>query len=192
MMNAEDEEGLSCSRVPTLWMWTGKMLGLSAVLPGLVPDQRMAASELEANGVVDQVIGAFFLIRRPLFETLGGFDERFFMYLEEVDVALRARELGAASYFLGTTRVVHQATVSSSQVPGKRLLYLLRSRVEFARKHWPRWQAVLLAAVTLVVELPARGIVALVSGRRGEARAAAAATWHYFRYLTGAEPPSSP
>jgi hypothetical protein len=51
---------------------------------------------------------------------------------------------------------------------------------------------VLLAAVTLVVELPARAIVALLSGRRGEARAAATATWHYVRYLTGVESPSSP
>ena len=32
---------------------------------------------------VDQVIGAFFLIRQPLFESLGGFDQRFFVYFEE-------------------------------------------------------------------------------------------------------------
>jgi N-acetylglucosaminyl-diphospho-decaprenol L-rhamnosyltransferase len=192
MMSADGEEGFSCSRFPTLWMWTGKMLGLAAVLPRLVPDQRMAPSELEANGVVDQVIGAFFLIRRPLFEKLGGFDERFFMYLEEVDLAYRARELGAASFFLGTTRVFHQSTVSSSQVPGKRLLYLLRSRVEFAHKHWPPWQGLLLASLTLVVELPVRALVALASGRLAEARAVGAAGWHYVRYLTRLEPPDAP
>lgn len=42
--------------------------------------------------------GAFMLFRRETYEALGGFDERFFMYLEDCDITLRARALGRAVY----------------------------------------------------------------------------------------------
>jgi GT2 family glycosyltransferase len=106
--------------------------------------------------VVDQVIGAFFCVRRDLFTRLGGFDERYFLYFEEVDLALRARRRGARSYFLKEARVFHAGNVSSNQVRGTRLYHVLRSRLLFAYEHWPRWQAAVLVVLTLSVELAAR------------------------------------
>jgi N-acetylglucosaminyl-diphospho-decaprenol L-rhamnosyltransferase len=49
---------------------------------------------------VDHVMGAFYLVRRTLFETLHGFDERFFVYPKDLDFSLRAREAGWYSYYL--------------------------------------------------------------------------------------------
>ena len=49
---------------------------------------------------VDHVIGAFFLVRRDLFDVLGGFDERFFVYLEDLDFSYRARQAGWHSVYL--------------------------------------------------------------------------------------------
>ena len=132
---------------------------------------------------MDQVIGAYFMIRRPLFEALHGFDERFFVYLEDVDLAYRARRLGHASYFLAHVRVYHQGRVSSDQVRGQRLFYMLRGRAEYARKHWPAWQAPLLAALMLVVELPARAMRGALRGRSGEVREVGRAARLYARYV---------
>jgi GT2 family glycosyltransferase len=46
------------------------------------------------SAAVDAVSGSFMFIRRSLFDQLGGFDERFFMYGEDIDLCWRVRELG--------------------------------------------------------------------------------------------------
>jgi N-acetylglucosaminyl-diphospho-decaprenol L-rhamnosyltransferase len=175
----------SCARFPTLTIFVAKMTGLARAFPRF--EQRLPAEEVNQGGVVDQVIGAYFLIRRSLFEALDGFDERFFVYLEEVDLAYRARRLGYASYFLSHVAVYHAERVSSEQVRAQRLFYLLRSRTEYARKHWPAWQVPLLAALILTVELPARAVVASVRRRRDELSEIGKATWLYARYALGRE-----
>jgi GT2 family glycosyltransferase len=89
-----DEAGAiarSCARFPSpgrTWAW---MLGLDRVLPGRFPPHFMTEWDHASSRAVDQVMGAFFLVRRPLWEELGGLDERFFVYYEEVDFCLRAR-----------------------------------------------------------------------------------------------------
>jgi N-acetylglucosaminyl-diphospho-decaprenol L-rhamnosyltransferase len=176
-------EEYSCARFPTLWMWVAKMFGLASAIPRLVPRQRVSTAELGASGIVDQVIGAYFLIRRPLFESLRGFDERFFVYLEDVDLAYRAAKLGYPSYFISEVPVYHLGGASSEQVGGMRLFYLLRGRTEYARKHWPRWQAWVLAFMILAVELPVRWLVASTNRERSQAKNVREAALNYVRYL---------
>ena len=183
MVGDDGHRGLSCSRFPTLSMFVAMMTGLSRLFPGRFPSQRLGPDELSASGVVDQVIGAFFLIRRPLFEALDGFDERFFMYMEEVDLSYRARQRGFASYYLAEAVVYHKERVSSDRARGDRLAYLLRSRSEYARKHWTAWESALLPVLIVAVELPTRAIVALARGSRGDARDVGRATRKYLRYI---------
>lgn len=153
---------ISCARFPTLRVLFGKMTGLDLVLPRLFPSHHLTPAETRHSGLVDQVIGAFFLVRRDLFTRLGGFDTRYFIYYEEVDFALRALQQGFRSYFLKQARILHAANVSSDQVRDVRLYHSLRSRLIYARRHWPRWQAIVLAVLTLGVELPARLTMALL------------------------------
>jgi GT2 family glycosyltransferase len=176
-------EESSCSRFPTLWMLVAKMTGLAQLFPRWIPRQRVETAELRGSGIVDQVIGAYFLIRRELFESLDGFDERFFVYLEDVDLAYRSRQRARPSYYLADVDVYHMGHVSSDQVRGKRLFYLLRGRTEYARKHWPPWQPPLLALLTLTVELPARGVIAAGRRERNELRDVREAASRYARYL---------
>jgi N-acetylglucosaminyl-diphospho-decaprenol L-rhamnosyltransferase len=171
-----DETGapaISCARFPTLRILLGKMTGLDRVAPGMFPSHHLTPAELRSSRVVDQVIGAFFLVRRDLFERLGGFDPRYFIYFEEVDFALRARRQGVLTYFLNDARVVHVANVSSGQVRDIRLYHSLRSRRLYAREHWPRHAARALVALTLTVELVAR--VADAARRRSASDLAATA-----------------
>jgi GT2 family glycosyltransferase len=185
MMGADGEDEFSCWRFPTFWIWVGKLTGLSYAFPWLIPMQRMTPEEVAESGIVDQVIGAYFLIRRSLFEALGGFDERFFMYLEDVDISLRARQIGYWSYFMADAPVYHIGRVSSEQVLGKRIFYLLQSRTEYARKHWPRWQASVLAFLMLVVEFPVRSVMAAIQRRPHELKHLGEAALLYGRYLLG-------
>jgi GT2 family glycosyltransferase len=179
MIGDSGAEEFSCARFPTFGMFAAKMFGLAHLFPDRVPRQRMRADELPKRGAVDQVIGAYFLIRRDLFERLGGFDERFFVYFEEVDLSFRARALGHLSFFLSDVHVHHSGQISSDQVKGKRLYYQLRSRTEYARKHWPAWQAPTLAALTLGVELPVRFAVGVA--RQDRSSQPAVEAWRLFR-----------
>lgn len=67
---------------------------------------------------VDWVPGAFALVRRDLFERLGGFDERFFLYYEEVDLCRRIRAAGYRVQYWPELRVHHIGGVSARTVAG--------------------------------------------------------------------------
>lgn len=193
-----DEQGrpqISCSRFPSLRIWAGKMTGLDRLAPALFPPHHLAPWELTRSGPVDQVIGAFFLVRRPLFTELNGFDERYFLYLEDVDFALRAREAGRPSYYLRQARVHHAENVSSSQLGPWRHYLMLCSRSTYAGRHWPKSRARLLTALTLSVEPAARLAAAAAQGRWADLRTTAAVYRRYLNWLRtgrGGPDPSVP
>lgn len=99
------------------------------------------------NGVhrVDIVSGCFLLITRDLWESLGGFDLKFFMYGEEADLCLRARAQGARPMVTDGATIVHHGG-ASERVQADKLVRLLTAKVELARRHlgplgawWSRW-----------------------------------------------------
>lgn len=142
----------SCSQFPTVGRYLGMMLGLDRLAPRLFPSQFMVEWDHGDTRPVDQVMGAFFLVRRSLFERLGGFDERFFVYYEEVDFSFRACREGWRSIYLATARAYHTGGASSEQVKAKRLFYNLRSRLLFGYKYFGFLQATFLLLATLTVE----------------------------------------
>jgi N-acetylglucosaminyl-diphospho-decaprenol L-rhamnosyltransferase len=159
---------LSCARFPTLKTFVGKMTGLSQMFPNRFPSHLMSPEECRQSAEVDQVIGAFFLVRRSLFDSLNGFDERFFMYFEEVDFALRARRKGFSSYYLADTLLYHKGAGSSGTIKAKRLFYSLRSRIQYGFKNYSFFEAVTLLVSTLTVEFAARILSAAFSLSRAK------------------------
>jgi N-acetylglucosaminyl-diphospho-decaprenol L-rhamnosyltransferase len=81
---------------------------------------------------VDWVMGAAMLLPMEQVRAVGGFDERFFMNAEEVDLQRRLREIGVPSVFAGTVTAVHEGGGSSD--PERRRRWLVDSRLEYARK----------------------------------------------------------
>ena len=152
LLNERGEISCSCARFPTVGHFLNKMLGLDRLFPAVFRSRYVAEAQLGKNQIVDQVMGAFFLIRRSLFEVLGGFDEQFFLYFEEVDLSYRALLNGWISYYLAEARAYHIGWGSSSQVKGERLYHSLRSRILYGYKHFSWYRATLLFLCTLVVE----------------------------------------
>src|SRR5258708_40080093 len=91
---------------------------------------------------VDVVTGAFLLVRRGIFEVLGGFDERFFVYLEDVDFLYRVGQAGWRCYYLAAARAYHRGGGCSEQAKAARLFYALRSRILYSYKHFGRASAI--------------------------------------------------
>lgn len=99
---------------------------------------RMTTFDHASTRKVDQVIGACMMMRRDDYEALGGFDERFFIYYEEVDFCKRAVDAGGEVWFCADAAIIHQAG-GSAEVPESLPLmpgYLRRSRAEYFAKHY--------------------------------------------------------
>lgn len=132
-----DERGdvaRSCARFPTPPRLAITASGLDRIFPRLGTTMREWDHSRSCR--VDQVIGAFFLIRKSLFVLLNGFDERFFVYFEEVDLAFRASRLGMRTMFLSDAKAFHAGGGTTTQVKATRLFYSLRSRILYAQKHF--------------------------------------------------------
>ena len=140
-------------------------------------------SHLESKEV-DHVIGAYYFVRRELFEKLGGLDERFFVYLEDLDFSIRAKKAGFASYYLASTTAFHKGGGSSEQVKSARLFYSLRSRLLYAFKHFGFFSASLVLFATLLVE----PITRVVFGFSQRSLAAVSETLSAYWQLWGALP----
>jgi N-acetylglucosaminyl-diphospho-decaprenol L-rhamnosyltransferase len=95
---------------------------------------------------VDIVTGCFLLIRRQLWEDLGGFDERFFMYAEEADLCYRARALGYRPMFTPEASIVHIGGASEA-VFAPKCIRLFSAKATFMNKHWPGWRSKLGVAI---------------------------------------------
>jgi GT2 family glycosyltransferase len=140
LLNPDGSVQSSRRRFPTLatalvegtpigWHWPGNRWARAFRLDDVPPDRA---------GPVGWVTGAAMLLRTPALAAVGGFDEGFFMYSEEVDLCRRLRSLGWEVHFEPAARVLHHEGQSSGQVPGQRHRAFQRSRVRYFRKHHGR------------------------------------------------------
>lgn len=149
----------SCARLPSVSGLVAQSVGLDRLSPRL--GHFMTEWDHAETRDVEQVIGAFFLVRRGLFESLRGFDERFFVYFEEVDFTHRAGLAGWRSAYVADAQAFHAGRGTTDRIKARRLFYFLRSRLLYAFKHFSRPGAVAVALATLIVEPISRLAVAL-------------------------------
>ena len=121
---------------------------------------------------VDWLRGACLMVRREAAASAGLFDERFFMYSEEVDLCRRLRAAGWRVVYLPSAVVVHHEGKSSEQNPAARDLHFHESRFRYyAKHHGAGWARALRAAVLLhFLFLAAEEGGKLVLGHRRELR----------------------
>ncbi|EMR11901.1 glycosyl transferase family protein [Methylophaga lonarensis MPL] len=162
LVDEQGEVSRSCARFPTLGRLSAPAIGLDK-LPGLDGiGMHMLEWDHQHSRQVDHVIGAFYLIRKAVFEACEGFDERFFVYLEDLDLSFRAKQAGWDSWYLTEARAFHAGGGTSRQVKAKRLFYSLSSRLLYGFKHFSRWKAGCLVLVTCLIEPFTRTVFCLL------------------------------
>lgn len=124
---------------------------------------------------VDWVSGAAIWLRREALDAIGGWDEDFFMYAEDVDLCRRLRGDGWCVVFEPSGEVVHVQGASTSANPYRMIVEHHRSLFRFAAKHWSGARRLLLPAAAVV--LACRMVLALLAhavdgSRRSVARRA--------------------
>ncbi len=139
----------SCGHFPTLArMLTGRVRDPADIQPH---DAR----------VVDWLTGACLFARREALLSAGGFDERFFLYYEDVDLAQRLKRTGSRAVFHPDLHVVHRHPhVVRGRVDATLEAVVRASRTSYFRKHRPSWERWALAALhSLEARLPVpRGV----------------------------------
>ncbi len=111
--------------------------------------QRTDLDDTSAVEVVDWVSGACFLVRRSAYEQVGGFDEAYFMYAEDVDLCWRlGREEWRVVYVPGA-EVVHRQGISTDRHPYRMIVEHHRSLLRFADRSTAGWRRILLPLVAV-------------------------------------------
>ena len=165
----------SCCRIPTVRMLLAHSLGLDR-LPALArTGYTMREWAHDDTRFVDHVIGAFYLVRRDVFVSLGGFDERFFVYLEDLDLSMRIKGAGGRCLYLAESTAHHVGGGTTRAIKARRLFYSLRSRLQYTAKHHGWIGLTLVGASTLIVEPIVRLVAALLQRSWADVKAIAGA-----------------
>lgn len=128
---------------------------------------------------VDIVVGCFLMIRRALWEDLGGFDLKYFMYGEEADLCLRAAKRGYQPRITPDAQIMHLVGASSTKQARKSVM-VAKARATLIRDHWPRWQQPwghLMMTLWAGNRAGGLGLLARLTGRKREAAAKWAEVW---------------
>lgn len=84
---------------------------------------------------IDWALGAALFMKREMFERLKGFDERFFLYVEDEDLCLRCWKLGKTVLYVPDSKMIHAHNRSSAKGINKKTLFHARSMAYFIVKH---------------------------------------------------------
>lgn len=153
LVMANGEMDLACRRsVPTFWDGFCRASGLAARFPGKAWAGGYNLTHLPENGTYDvgMINGAFMLGRRAVLDEIAGpggavFDERFFMYGDDVDLCIRVARAGLRIVYDGTQRIIHLKGVSVAKDYEAMSAAIFDANRDVYLKHygatrWSRWK----------------------------------------------------
>jgi GT2 family glycosyltransferase len=180
--DGQPQHGFHVRRFPTLATWTADLWLIDRIWPGN-PASRRYRAEDQTRGArlpveVDQPAAACLMVRRDVFDAIGGMDERFHpAWFEDVDFCRRLRDAGHRILFVPDAAFVHTGGVAMRHLGLRefsRVFY--RNMQRYARKH--HGPLGLLASKALIVTgMLLRAAIVLPAGRRRDAGAYLAVAW---------------
>ncbi|MBI3823572.1 MAG: glycosyltransferase family 2 protein [Planctomycetes bacterium] len=146
LRNSDGSRQLSAGPFPTL---------LSTLTRMLLPRSRRKYHTLatEQRCPAAWVTGCCLLVRGDCLRELGGLDEKFFLYYEDVDLCRRAQQRGWSVWYEPNLTVVHHHPLHQRAVPAVLRMVTRHSLMLYAAKHWPNWQ---FRALTRIVQAEAK------------------------------------
>lgn len=130
VLNEDGSLARSLRREPTL----ARALGLGRVGWGVFSEYVVEDRAYEREGVVDWALGAVLLVSRQCHERLGGWDESFFLYSEETDLCLRARDVGLLTRYTPRAVAVHIGAASGQSAATHAMQIVNRVRLYVRRR----------------------------------------------------------
>lgn len=152
----------SCFNRMTIWSLFCAAFGLTYIFPRstLFNPEAIGSWQRDSVRKVDIITGCWLLARTDLWNELGGFQEKYFMYGEDNDLSLRAGKLGYQPMISPEAQIVHLGG-ASKVTREKKMVQLARGKATIVHEHWSKpakpiglgllwlWAAVRVAAVKL-------------------------------------------
>jgi O-antigen biosynthesis protein len=139
VLNPDGTLQLACRRsFPGPWTSFTKVTGLSRLFPRSRAFARYNLTYLDENKTyeVDAVSGAFLMIRKDVYEKVGGFDEQFFMYGEDLDLCYRVQKSDYKVFYVHTTEIIHYKGESTKRSSIDETKVFYNAMHLFVRKHF--------------------------------------------------------
>ena len=166
----------SCRMLPTVWNNICRALAIDRAFPGvsLLSGHEMRHFRHDVRIEAEVISGCFWLARKSAVEQVGGLDERFFFYMEDVDWCRRFREAGWKVLFVPEASAVHFGGGSTANAP-------LRYTIQYHRAnlmYWDKYYGIVgrgtyfaIATIHHGIRLAARSVARLLGlGRSAESR----------------------
>jgi GT2 family glycosyltransferase len=182
LIGHKGEPERSCWKTPCL-----KTIFLESILPYEM-SLKLVTEKPAGIRRVEMVSGACMAVRRQVFQSLGGFDERFFIYYEDADFCLRARSLDYGIYYFPEVQVVHRGRESFSDDLGMFFKMIYLSKIKFIKKHMKPAAAFLANVIIfggILMRIPAYAIAGSVFFNMELLRLSKYHTFLLFRILKG-------
>lgn len=115
-----------------------KLTGMAALFPRSKIFARYYLGHLDENKnqEVDVLAGAFMLLPKKVLDAIGGYDERFFMYGEDVDLSYRVQQAGWKNYYFAETPIIHFKGESTSRGNLRYVQLFYKAMQQFTDKHY--------------------------------------------------------
>jgi GT2 family glycosyltransferase len=157
---------ITCRNLPNL----GRIILDASGLDSFFGAYRLTRFSHDVPRQVDQIIGAALLVPRTMYQHLGGMDERFFVYFEEVDFCKRLKEAGGEIWFWPEAKVQHLSGQSceASSVRARMIFVLRQSRKAYFRKHFGRLGGVAMDLINRLEGLEKSVVLAALWLLRGK------------------------
>jgi len=185
LVNPDGSVQSSRRRFPTLMTGLFESTWLQPLAPRRVlRDYYLQDQPDDVPQEVDWVTGACLLVRREAIQQVGGLDEGFFMYSEELDWCRRIKQAGWKIVYLPQAQVMHYVGQSSDQVVAQRHIYFQTSKVRYFRKHHGALAAGVLRIALLTMylgQLVLEAAKGLVGHKRELRRERVHAYWQVLR-----------
>ncbi|MFA6569721.1 MAG: glycosyltransferase, partial [Bacteroidota bacterium] len=138
ILNPDGTFQLACRRgFPSPWASFCKLFGLQKLFPKskLFSQYNQTFRSEDETYFIDAVMGAFIFIRREVIDKIGGFDEDFFMYGEDLDLCYRTQKAGWEIAYHHKTSIIHYKGESTKRSSINEVKHFYQAMELFAKKH---------------------------------------------------------
>ncbi len=150
-LNSDGSHQSTRRRFPTLMTGVFESTWLAAIAPASVErDYRMLDSADDAILEADWAQGSALMLRRQVVDDIGGLDEGFTMYWEELDYCRRAKSAGWQVFYHGGARITHHGGKSSEQIGAFKQIHFQTSKLRYFLKHHGYPQYLILRVILLL------------------------------------------
>jgi N-acetylglucosaminyl-diphospho-decaprenol L-rhamnosyltransferase len=159
------QAGFTIRRFPTPAALVLELFGINRLWPSNPVNRsyRYLDRNLDEGGPVDQPAGAFLMVRRDVWNMLGGFDEQFTpVWFEDVDFCRRAVKAGCRIEYVPSVTARHQGGHSVRRIPAApRATYWCASLLRYTAKHFRPWTFRGICAAVVLSSVP-RMVVGMI------------------------------